>query len=61
MIKIAATLGVPGSYLARVCSVVAEPRPERYWAKLAVGKGPPMQPHPSPNRAVFSNGRTAHR
>ena len=33
---------VSGSYLARICSVLRVPRPERgYWAKLDVGKAPP--------------------
>ena len=37
MIKVAEQLGVSGSYMARVCTVLNVPRPERgYWAKLAV-------------------------
>ncbi|MFA7386512.1 MAG: hypothetical protein WCZ87_02490, partial [Thiohalobacteraceae bacterium] len=39
MIKIAEKFDVSGSYLARVCTALRVPRPERgYWAKLAVGK-----------------------
>ena len=39
MTKIAAELGVSGSYLARVCAALRVPRPERgYWAKAQVGK-----------------------
>jgi hypothetical protein len=49
MVKLAETLGVSGSYLARVCTALSVPRPERgYWAKLAVGRAPPMQPLPEP-------------
>lgn len=47
MTKVAEQFGVSGSYMARVCSVLRVPRPERgYWAKLAVGKAPPPQPLP---------------
>jgi hypothetical protein len=49
MIKLTQTLGVSGSYLARVCMALSVPRPERgYWAKLAVGNAPPVQPLPNP-------------
>ena len=42
MTKAAEKFSVSGSYLARVCSVLRVPRPERgYWAKLDVGKAPP--------------------
>ena len=42
MMKAAEKFSVSGSYLARVCSVLRIPRPERgYWAKLNVGKAPP--------------------
>src|ERR1700733_13809995 len=42
MIKVAEKFSVSGSYMARVCSVLGVPRPERgYWAKLEVGKAPP--------------------
>lgn len=45
MIKVAEQFGVSGSYLARVCSVLRVPRPERgYWAKLEAGKAPPVRP-----------------
>ena len=47
MTKVAEQLGVSGSYMARVCSTLNVPRPERgYWAKLAVGKAPPKTPLP---------------
>jgi hypothetical protein len=39
MIKVAERFKVSGSYMARVCSALRVPRPERgYWAKLAFGK-----------------------
>jgi hypothetical protein len=42
MTKVAEKFAVSGSYMARVCSVLGVPRPERgYWAKLEVGKAPP--------------------
>lgn len=41
MVKVAEKFKVSGSYMARVCSTLHVPRPERgYWAKLAVGKAP---------------------
>jgi len=41
MIKVAEKFLVSGSYMARVCSVLNVPRPERgYWTKLEVGKAP---------------------
>ena len=41
MIKVAEKFKVSGSYMARVCSTLHVPRPERgYWAKIAVGKAP---------------------
>jgi len=41
MTKVAEKFSVSGSYMARVCSVLAVPRPERgYWAKLEFGKAP---------------------
>jgi hypothetical protein len=47
MIKVAGALDVSGSYLARVCTALRVPRPQRgYWAKLAVGKAPAVQPLP---------------
>ena len=49
MTKIAEQFEVSGSYLARVCTLLNVPRPERgYWAKLAVGKAPPQIPLPAP-------------
>src|SRR5579885_2269707 len=41
MVRVADRFKVSGSYMARVCSALHVPRPERgYWAKLAVGKAP---------------------
>ncbi|MBD8524442.1 hypothetical protein [Pseudomarimonas arenosa] len=49
MTKVAAQFKVSGSYMARVCSVLKVPRPERgYWAKLAVGRAPKQPPLPPP-------------
>ena len=45
MTKVAQQFKVSGSYMARVCSILQVPRPERgYWAKLAVGKASAPQP-----------------
>ena len=55
MTKVAAKFDVSGSYLARVCTALRVPRPERgYWAKLAVGKAPkqPALPEPQPGDPV---------
>ena len=42
MTKVAEQFEVSGTYMARVCTMLNVPRPERgYWAKLAVGKAPP--------------------
>lgn len=47
MLKVAARYGVSSSYLARVCTRMNVPRPERgYWAKLAVGKAQEQPPLP---------------
>lgn len=47
MIKVAEQFGVSGSYMARVCTILRVPRPERgYWAKLEVGKAPAPRPLP---------------
>lgn len=47
MIKVAEQFGVSGSHLARVCSILRVPRPERgYWAKLGAGKATPVRPLP---------------
>ncbi len=49
MLKVAARFGVSSSYMARVCTLLNVPRPERgYWAKLAVGKAPTQPPLPEP-------------
>jgi hypothetical protein len=55
MIKAAKKFEVSGSYLARICSVLRVPRPERgYWVKLAVGKAPlrPALPEPLPGDPI---------
>jgi len=55
MIKVAEKFDVSGSYLARVCTALRVPRPERgYWAKLAVGKAPkrPALPEPQPGDPI---------
>ena len=45
MLRVAARFGVSSSYMARVCTLLNVPRPERgYWAKLAVGKAPKQPP-----------------
>jgi len=47
MLKVSVRYGVSSSYMARVCTLLNVPRPERgYWAKLAVGKAPPIPPLP---------------
>lgn len=60
MTKVAEQLGVSGSYMARVCTALRVPRPERgYWAKLAVGKAPspPGLPDARPgDQVVWSKG-----
>lgn len=49
MTKIGEKMGVSGSYLARICTLLNVPRPERgYWAKMEVGKAPPVPPLPAP-------------
>lgn len=55
MIRAAEKFEVSGSYLARVCTELRVPRPERgYWAKLAVGQSPlrPALPDPLPGDPV---------
>lgn len=47
MTKVAEQFEVSSSYMARVCTILNVPRPERgYRAKLAVGKAPGRQPLP---------------
>lgn len=47
MIKVAKQFNVSGSYMARVCSALRVPRPERgHWAKLAVGRAHEKPPLP---------------
>jgi hypothetical protein len=49
MTKVAERYTVSGSYLARICTLLNVPRPQRgYWAKLSVGKAPPQVPLPPP-------------
>ncbi|MDO8771586.1 MAG: hypothetical protein Q7K57_23325 [Burkholderiaceae bacterium] len=45
MLKVGQRHGVSSSFLARVCSALNVPRPQRgYWAKLEFGKNPGKQP-----------------
>lgn len=47
MLKVGERFGVSSSYMARVCTLLNVPRPERgYWAKLAVGRAPDKPPLP---------------
>ena len=64
MLKVGAQFGVSSSYMARVCSALNVPRPERgYWAKLAFGKAPavPALPdaRPGDQLAWSPGGRTS--
>lgn len=55
MVRVAEKFKVSGSYMARVCSTLHVPRPERgYWAKLAVGKAPekPSLPDAQPGEQL---------
>ncbi|WP_051320579.1 hypothetical protein [Cupriavidus sp. amp6] len=60
MLKVAAGFGVSSSYMARVCTLLNVPRPERgYWAKLAAGKSvkKPSLPDARPgDELVWSRG-----
>ena len=56
MIKVAERFGVSGSYLARICTNLNVPRPERgHWAKLAFGKPSPQLPlsDPRPGDQIY--------
>ena len=56
MIKVAEKFSVSGSYMARVCSILNVPRPERgYWAKLQVEKASarPALPEALPGDPLF--------
>jgi hypothetical protein len=56
MLRVAEKFSVSGSYMARVCSVLNVPRPERgYWAKLEAGQAPkrPGLPEASPGEPQF--------
>ena len=47
MTKVAKQFNVSGSYMARICTIMNVPRPERgHWAKLAVGRAAPPKPLP---------------
>lgn len=47
MTKVSKRFEVSGSYMARICTLLNVPRPERgHWAKLAVGKAEPPRPLP---------------
>lgn len=58
MTKVADKFQVSGSYLARICTELRVPRPERgYWVKLAVGKAakaPPLPDHRPGDPMVWS-------
>jgi hypothetical protein len=62
MLKIAARFNVSSSYMARVCTHMNVPRPERgYWAKLAAGMVPPILPLPDSqpgDQLAWSRGGT---
>lgn len=54
--KVAPSLGVSGSYLARVCFALDVPRPPPgYWALHAVGRAPPLPALPPPAAGSPSN------
>jgi hypothetical protein len=47
MVRLAERYGVSSSYLARVCTALRVPRPERgYWTRLQMGKAPERPPLP---------------
>jgi len=49
MLKVGARFGLSSSYMARVCTVLNVPRPERgYWAKRAAGKASKNKLLPAP-------------
>lgn len=53
MLKVAARFGVSSSYMARICTLLDVPRPERgYWAKLAAGRARAKPPLPEPPLGV---------
>jgi len=55
MLKVAARLGISSSYMARICTYLNIPKPERgYWAKLAAGKAKSKPPLPEPPPGVSS-------
>jgi hypothetical protein len=63
MLKVTMRLRVSSSYMARVCTLMNVPRPERgYWAKLAVGKATAKPPLPAirpGDQAVWNRSGTA--
>ena len=45
ILTVADRFGVSSSYMARICTLLDVPRPERgYWARLAVGRAKPKPP-----------------
>lgn len=62
MTEVAKSLGVSGSYMARVCTHLSIPRPNLgYWAKHAVGKATPRPPLPAArpgDQLSWSKGET---
>lgn len=53
MLKVADRFGVSSSYMARICTLLDVPRPQRgYWARLAVGKAKPKPPLPETPQGV---------
>ncbi len=72
MLKLAERFGVSSSYMARVCTELRVPRPQRgYWARLEFGKAPPQPPLPearlgdvsewTPGETLGNSERTAAR
>jgi hypothetical protein len=60
MTKIAERFEVSGSYLARICTLLNAPGPERgYWAKLAHGNAPPQPPLQAPDPGDRTGARRA--
>lgn len=61
MLKVAERYKVSSSYMARVCTVMNVPRPAAgYWAKVAVGKAPPVPQLPAAqptDQAEWTPGR----
>lgn len=64
MLRVGERFGVSSSYMARVCTHMNVPRPDRgYWAKLAVGKAQDQIPLPAAQPGdvlVWSKGGGIH-